>query len=514
MKVDEHKFFREATLRICGSLEIEQALFRSFEYIRRFVPADQMMLNFIEPDSHQIVVFASADLNGGTMPGLIISLPVHWMPALRRREVFPDLTITNQPSPGTLAEIYLQGVGFPNSSLLAMRLRVEGALLGNLTIRANGFDRYRQEHLDLLALLNQPWAIALSNSRRYLELLKLKEKLADDNRYLLDQMRTIYGGEVIGAAGGLKEVMKLVRRVAPTNTPVLLLGQTVVGKEVIASCLHDFSSRRYGPFIKVNCGAIPGTLLDSELFGHEKGAFTGAVARRRGLFERAQGGTVFLDEVGELSPAAQIRLLRVLQEKEIERVGGSTTIKVDIRVIAATHRNLEEMVADGSFRKDLYYRLNVFPISIPPLKDRKRDIGELANYFLQKKHLELGHSTPPSLSPEAMAQLLAHDWPGNVRELENAIERALIVSVNGELDFARILASVVEPGGALQSGVAGHDANLDQAMRRHIQKVMGLVNGRVEGAGGAAELLGVKPSTLRHRMRKLRIPFGRRAGYG
>jgi transcriptional regulator with PAS, ATPase and Fis domain len=291
----------------------------------------------------------------------------------------------------------------------------------------------------------------------------------------------------------------------------LLLGETGVGKEIIASAIHNASSRRSGPFIKVNCGAIPETLLDSELFGHERGAFTGAISQKRGRFERAAGGTLFLDEIGELPLEAQVRLLRVLQEKEIERVGGTEPIAVDIRVIAATHRDLETMIGEGTFREDLYFRLQVFPIAIPTLRQRRGDIPGLVQHFIHKKAQDLKLTAIPSLAPEAYDQLLAHHWPGNVRELENAVERAIILKREGPLSFPDLgLRQEAQAAAAPVPPISG-PYNLDRVTAAHIRRVLKVTSGRVEGKGGAAELLGINPGTLRHRMRKLQIPFGRKS---
>jgi transcriptional regulator with GAF, ATPase, and Fis domain len=251
--------------------------------------------------------------------------------------------------------------------------------------------------------------------------------------------------------------------------------------------------------------------MDSELFGHEKGAFNGAVTQKRGLFERAHQGTIFLDEIAELSAEVQVRLLRVLQEKEIERVGGGAPLQLDIRVIAATHQNLEDMVAKGRFREDLYFRIRVFPIMIPPLRQRKHDIPALVNHFLEKKNKELKLSEISSLTPGAMDRLISYSWPGNVRELENAVERELIISNGKPLAFDNIVPS---PQGVAQNDTPDLNSvpDLNEVMARHIRKVLEMCNGKVEGKDGAARLLNINPSTLRQRMRKLGIPFGRNAG--
>jgi len=292
-----------------------------------------------------------------------------------------------------------------DSSILVMPLVMEDIILGSLVIIAQGNDRYTEEHARLLSLLHEPYCIAMSNTLKHQQVLELKDMLTDDNRYLHRELLRISGDEIIGENFGLKGVMEMVRQVAPLDSPVLLLGETGAGKDVIANAIHYSSPRRDAPFITVNCGAIPETLMDSELFGHEKGAFTGALTQKRGRFERANKGTIFLDEIGELPPQAQIRMLRVLQNKEIERVGGSRPIQVDVRIMAATHRNLEEMIKSGQFREDLWFRINVFPVMIPPLRQRKEDIPALVTHFIERKSKELKLSTSPKLAIGAIDRL-------------------------------------------------------------------------------------------------------------
>ncbi len=317
------------------------------------------------------------------------------------------------------------------------------------------------------------------------------------------------GETIIGADFGLADVMRAANQVAIHESPVLLLGETGVGKDVIANHIHHISSRSDAPFIKVNCGAIPDALMDSELFGHEKGAFTGAISQKRGRFERADTGTIFLDEIGELPLAAQTRLLRVLQNKEIERVGGDNMIEVDIRVIAATHRDLQDMVRKGEFREDLWFRLNVFPITIPPLRARTDDIPALAEHLIEEKAKRLNLAKTPSLTRSSMQQLLAYSWPGNVRELDNIIERALIVSNGGVITFDGILSPVKK---FRPQQVVKTDTDFDtlnQVMADHIKSVLAATNGRIHGDAGAAKILGINPSTLRSRMDKLKVDYGR-----
>lgn len=404
----------------------------------------------------------------------------------------------------------LANVGHPDAAFMAIGPKPEWNLFTGVLIGNHAGEKYSEEHVRLFTLLNEPFAIALSNYMRYREVLRLKDILTDDNRYLQEELQLQAGGEIVGAHFGLKQVMEMVDQVASLTNPVLLLGETGAGKEVIATAIHNLSPRRNGPFIKVNCGAIPESLMDSELFGHEKGAFTGALFQKRGRFERAQGGTIFLDEIGELTPGAQIRLLRVIQEKEIERVGGSETLHVDIRVIAATHRNLEAMLAEGKFREDLYFRLRVFPILIPPLRNRRADIPALVQHFMMKKAREIGVVEVPTLAPGAIDQLMHYSWPGNVRELQNAVERALILNRGNPLTFDDLgdTAKNIAPGTPLPGGGGGY--SLNQAVSRYIRQALETTGGRVGGEKGAAKLLKMNPSTLRTKMRKLGIPFGRK----
>jgi transcriptional regulator with GAF, ATPase, and Fis domain len=290
----------------------------------------------------------------------------------------------------------------------------------------------------------------------------------------------------------------------------MLRGETGTGKEVIAGVIHHLSSRRSGPFVPVNCGAIPDSLMDSELFGHEKGAFTGAFERKRGRFERAHGGTLFLDEVGELSPSSQVRLLRVLQDKKIERVGGSDLIDVDVRIIAATHRNLEILMQKGQFREDLYFRLQVFPIIIPPLRHRLMDIPALVQHFLTKKSKAMGFEKIPEVRPGVLNKLNGYHWPGNVRELENMIERALILHPRGPVEFDEVPPLLAKTEDRQAIPVLPESLSVDQLVIKHIQSVLDMTSGKINGKNGAAELLGLNASTLRQKMRKLNIPFGRK----
>jgi transcriptional regulator with GAF, ATPase, and Fis domain len=511
---DEKEFFREATLRLCSSLDLERALHQCLLYVRRFMPAGQMGFQVYHPRTGTVEMVAHATPRSGRAVSIRIPLSRTGRRQVETRRLERIRVIErlgNDPVTGPVADRLKAW----DLSAVVMDLVLEKTMLGIFSVFNDGHHSFTPSHVHLLSLLAKPCAIALTNSLRFRELKNLKELLADDNRYLQDELHKISGEKVVGASQGLKPVMEMVRQVAPLESPVLLLGETGTGKEVIANAIHNLSLRKDGPFIRVNCGAIPASLLDSELFGYEKGAFTGAVSRKRGRIERAQGGTLFLDEIGELPAEAQIRLLRVLQEKEIDRVGGSETIGVNIRVIAATHRNLEKMMAARQFRPDLFFRLQVFPIEIPPLRDRTLDIPDLVKHFIEKKSREMKRHQIPRVSSAVMDRLMAYPWPGNIRELENAVERSMILDRSGSLDFCEIglsLASMPRSVVPEKADFTPTGRSLDQVMADHIQTVLHQCKGRVEGDKGAAKVLAVHPSTLRKRMKKLNIPFGRNAG--
>ncbi|MEL1244957.1 sigma-54 dependent transcriptional regulator [Flavobacterium sp. DGU11] len=307
---------------------------------------------------------------------------------------------------------------------------------------------------------------------------------------------------IVGNSPLLQAVLSKINIVAPTETSVLITGESGTGKERIAHTIHEHSARKNKPIVVVNCAALPLSLMESELFGYEKGAFTGANSRRIGKFEQADGGTLFLDEIGELPLDAQVKLLRVLQEKEIERIGGDQTIKVDVRIIAATNRSLEHEVAEGRFRLDLYYRLNVFPVELPPLRERKEDIALLAEYFLKKFNTASGRNIN-GFGQKAMEQLQHYNWPGNIRELEHLIERSTLLATSEEISQVNLPANVALP--APQSGETGGLQSLEDMERRHIMQALQACGGKVFGPGGAAEILKIPATTLYSKMKKLGI---------
>ncbi|MCE5268212.1 MAG: sigma 54-interacting transcriptional regulator [Planctomycetaceae bacterium] len=398
----------------------------------------------------------------------------------------------------------------------------------------HGFD---SAHADLVHLLLEPFSVAFENDLRLREMAALREAAEADKRSLLTKLgRKEIGEKIVGVESGLRAVVDRVELVARSDAPVLIFGETGTGKELIARAIHNRSARRHGPFDRVNCGAIPPELIDSQLFGHERGAFTGAVEGRRGWFERADGGTLFLDEIGELPPAAQVRMLRILQDGWMERVGGEKPINVDVRIVAATHRDLASMVAEGQFREDLWYRIAVFPIVLPPLRERREDIGQLALHFAERAATRFGLA-PVAPTAEDLALLAGYSWPGNVRELAAVIDRAAILGDGKRLEVATALGVGTVPptshdhdhipSGPIRSGRTsprpmsrwGGSASgtivaspteigsLDDAIRRHIEAALRLTHGCVEGRKGAAAMLQINPHTLRAKMRKLGIQW-------
>jgi formate hydrogenlyase transcriptional activator len=358
---------------------------------------------------------------------------------------------------------------------------------------------YLEAELNFMQQVAKQIAVAVDNALAHEEVLALKEKLAREKLYLEDEIRTEYNfEEIVGDSAALKRVLKQVEIVAPTDSTVLIQGETGTGKELIARAIHNLSGRRERTFVKMNCAAIPTGLLESELFGHEKGAFTGAIASKVGRFELAHQGTLFLDEIGDIPLELQSKLLRVLQEQEFERLGSTKTIRVDIRLVAATNHDLSAMVADKQFRNDLYYRLNVFPIVSPPLRERQEDIPLLVRYFAQKfarrmnKHIE-------TIPTETMTALSRYHWPGNVRELENLIERAVILSQGTELHvpLPELKAAAIEGTSSVTT--------LEAAEREHIVRALQAAKWVIGGPSGAAVRLGMKRTTLQSRMQKLGI---------
>ena len=511
--MDKNAFFRQATLMICGNLEVEEALKRLLGFLNKSMPVTRFFLQRFDRDFDAMRTIAYANQDGCGKLDLLTPLSKEAQKTAsenvaNKKKAF----IIDDPHSMPTSREMLAFHKVSASSLIVMVLESKGNTLGSFVLVSEGNEKFQDKHLELVLLLREPLFIALANALKHQELLKLKELLIDDNKYLQGELRRLSGDEIVGANFGLKEVMHKVQQVASLDSPVLLLGETGAGKDVIANAIHFSSVRSRGPFVSVNCGAIPDTLIDSELFGHEKGAFTGALSQKRGRFERADKGTIFLDEIGELPLQAQVRLLKVLQSREIERIGGVKTIPLDIRIIAATNRNLEEMVKNNLFREDLWFRLNVFPIWIPPLRQRRSDIPTLVQHFINHKSRELKLPFIPTLSPGTTDILMKYHWPGNVRELQNVIERALILNPSGPLVSENFsIGSLAIPSETFQR--YENSDNLDEVISQHIRQVLSKTKGKINGADGSAALLGINPSTLRNRMKKLGIAYGRKAKF-
>jgi formate hydrogenlyase transcriptional activator len=415
--------------------------------------------------------------------------------AFARQEavVRPDLAIERK----TASDERAYGHGF--RSMCALPLIVHGRGIGAITLGSLTALEHSQSDADFLMGLAGQIALAVDNMTAHEETEKLKARFEAEAVYLQEEIKTEHNfEEIIGQSPPVREVLRKIEQVAPTDATVLIRGETGTGKELLARAVHDRSKRNNRPLVKVNCGSIPSGLVESELFGHEKGAFTGATQRRIGRFELAHGGTIFLDEVTELPLDTQVKLLRVLQEGEFERVGSSQTIKVDVRVIAATNRDLNEVVG-GSFRSDLFYRLNVFPLEVPPLRQRAKDLPLLISFFLSRFANKLGKELR-GVSQKSMKRLTQYHWPGNIRELQNVIERASVLA-NGPV--VQVDVSLLRADEAVEA--APVIETLENVERAHILRALADTRWVIHGKRGAAEILGLNPSTLRSRMEKLGI---------
>jgi transcriptional regulator with GAF, ATPase, and Fis domain len=434
-----------------------------------------------------------------------------WMVTATREEL-------RERFPGTFQVMTREGM----ESLVAMPL-VAGdhcrAVLFCMAVARGAYGSLRREFLEQVAAAV---AVALDNCLAHEEVERLSRQLAADNAYLQEEIRSEHNfGEIVGNSTALLSLLRQAERVAETDCTVLICGETGTGKELIARAIHDRSRRKSRPLVKVNCAAISAGLVESELFGHVKGAFTGASGDHDGRFKLADGGTIFLDEVGELPPETQVKLLRVLQEHEFEPVGSNQSVKVDVRVIAATNRDLDAAVREGRFRSDLFYRLNVFPIHVPPLRERPGDVRLLVSFFVQELAKKMGKPIR-HVPEEVMHRLTSYSWPGNIRELQNIIERGIILSTGATLelpgDFRSIESAAAVPSAGAESGASGLSptvarptsghpgvTSLQEIERRHIEAVLARTNGLIEGEQGAAKILNLNPSTLRSRMQKLGI---------
>jgi formate hydrogenlyase transcriptional activator len=386
------------------------------------------------------------------------------------------------------------------TSLAMAPMATASGPVGVITMGSRQADNFRQEDLDLLSQISTQIALAVENAIAYGRVRDARDRLEEERLYLESEIGSEYNfGDIVGKSAALRKVLDHIAIVAPTGSSVLLHGETGTGKELFARAIHNRSPRRDRTFVRLNCAAIPSGLVESELFGHERGAFTGALMQKRGRFELADKGTLFLDEIGDIGIDLQPKLLRALQEHEFERLGSTKTVQVDVRLIAATHRDLQSMIRNNQFREDLFYRLNVFPIEIPPLRERREDIPLLVHYFVLRAARQM-QKRIKSVPKQAMEALVNADWPGNIRELENFIERCVILTPGDELNVPR-----AELKRAVSRPMVDRASTFEQAERQVIIDALKIASGRVSGRGGAAERLGLKRTTLQNKMRKLNI---------
>ena len=503
---------RDQCLRIVKTTDLKTSFRILYEGFRKHFPLDWVNLAVVD-SSHRMLRYLAIITEFQTIPvDETVKLTIDGY--TEAEKVISNKTLRwNEVTENALGRAIVEHFALTGPlSSIGLINELDSSRYAVLGLVTKGRERYDDSHYESLKRLYGPLAEVTHHVITQLEMMSLKERLIVENQELKRRLGYLAEGEIVGIDTGLRDVFRQVEQVAPLDSPVLLMGETGTGKEVIAKEIHRRSKRSDGPLVSINCGAIPETLLDSELFGHEKGAYTGAHHLKRGYFEQAESGTVFLDEIGELPPPAQVRLLRMLQTMELRRVGGSRTLYIDVRIIAATNRDLAGMVKNGSFRKDLWFRINVFPILIPPLKERAADIPALAEHFARKKTKEMNLPHEPVFERGAMSQLQAYDWPGNVRELQNVIERALITSQGRPLSFPNLAPPTPETSDAETPREAGRFLKMDEMMALHIKRSLALSGGRIAGHGGAAEILGMHPSTLRARMRRLGIRMKRRPG--
>ena len=543
--------YRDVTLAITSSLDIGQALGRTFEAFSKYLPLSAISFHEYRADLEAAKVYYLVTPEGFREVDMVVPL---------KREAVLDMIDVRKPygqrifpcnhdeptGPAISKAISKYAPDIPRAHMCNI-LSIGDNILTHMSLLGTHPDCYTKEHCAMVAPLLPPMSLAISNLMQFKMNEEFRIKLGLKNTSLKAELEVLSDNPLVGANQGLAAVFNSIRQLSSRETPVLITGETGTGKDVIANLIQCMSPRREGPFVKVNCGALPETLMDSELFGVEKGAYTGASSSRPGRFEQADGGTIFLDEIGELTPQAQVRLLRVLQNREVERLGGTKSRPVDIRIIAATNSNLESMLQNGTFREDLYYRLNVFRIHVPPLRERREDLVQLIMHFAKKVAKRFNIDTP-KLDLATLDQLMAYSWPGNVRELENLVERAMVLSPHSPINLSPLLpedpswylnsdqgmssleklidkriAAILgngkllqntqvlradtgfEKSGQLKRAEMNGASSLNEVMVAAIQDALSKCQGKINGPGGAAEALDINPSTLRQRMRKFGI---------
>jgi len=488
---------------VISKLDLRELFVATTACLHRVMQFGYISLALYEPESNQLRIHALDFPQGRGLMHEDILVPLETAPsgmAFTTQKPVLLRSIDTERFPSEIARLLLaEGI----KSTCSIPLTSHGQTLGTLSVGSLREAAFTEDDAGVLTQVTNQIAIAVENALAYREIAELKEKLSEEKLYLQDEIRSEHNfEEIIGESQALKRILKQVETVAPTDSTVLLLGETGTGKELFARAIHNLSSRRERTLVKVNCAAIPTGLLESELFGHERGSFTGAIAQRIGRFELANRGTMFLDEVGDISLELQPKLLRVLQEQEFERLGSTRTTRVDVRLVAATNANLAERVDEKQFRSDLFYRLNVFPILIPPLRERREDIPLLVRHFVQKYGLRMKRRIDV-IPTSAMKALSEYHWPGNIRELENFIERAVILSRGSELQAP--LAELMQRRESPMVISADDSITLEEVEREHILRVLKETNWVIGGPAGAAARLGMKRTTLQSRMNKLGI---------
>ncbi|HEX4900696.1 MAG TPA: sigma 54-interacting transcriptional regulator, partial [Pyrinomonadaceae bacterium] len=505
---DRIRLLLEINNAVVSHLDLKEVVKTVSASLREIMPHDAAGIALYEPEPEQLREYTNVNYKDLESFRVGDTIPLEGTPAGHVFLTGQPLLVRRPNLTAYPADRYSQHPveGSPKSACLAPLIS-HGRKLGIAGVSSTQEEKFTDEDLEFFSQISGQIALAVENSLQYREIEALKNMLTGEKHYLEEEIKTQYNfAEIVGQSAALREVLRQVETVAPTDSTVLLIGETGTGKELIARAIHNLSARNERTLVKLNCAAIPTGLLESELFGHEKGAFTGAIAPRVGRFELAHKGTLLLDEIGEIPLELQPKLLRVLQEHEFERLGSSRTIKTDARLVAATNCDLAEMVEEKKFRSDLFYRLNVFPIMIPPLRERTGDIPLLVSYFTQK-HAGRMNKKIQSIPAQTMEALSSYHWPGNVRELENFVERSVILSRGSELQSPlKELQSSLDVSGDGQSSPTGSKlTTMDEMERAYIEEVLRHTNGSIGGKGGAAEILGMPASTLRGRMKKLGV---------
>lgn len=551
---NDFDLYREVTLAISSTLDMDLAWERTFSVLQRYFPLTAISFHEYRQDLGALKIYFLCTPSGSITLDLLVPLAADEassMNAIRKPRTQFIIDLNHKQALGRAISRAIRDhvPDRPRAHLINM-LSIGEDILTNMSFLGDSPNCFTQKHVRMMEPLLPALSLAMSNLMQFKMSEDFKQKLGLKNLHLEAELGLLQDGTLIGVNGGLAELFASVHKLVGRDTAVLITGETGTGKDIVAAMIQRLSSRQAKPFIKVNCGALADTLLDSELFGAEKGAYTGAHLSRPGRFEQADGGTIFLDEIGELSPQAQVRLLRVLQNKEVERLGSTKSRPVDVRVIAATNSNLENMLQTGTFREDLYYRLNVFRLQVPPLRERPEDIIPLMQHFVRKTAARFNLSSP-RLDFSALDSVLAYSWPGNVRELENLVERAMIENPLAPVNLAPFLPkdkswylSQIQKEGflesiiderlhlllekqdmppalaadaipsatngipaslALESTEIPYQLGLDGIMGQVMKQALRSCHGKIHGPGGAAELLRINPSTLRQRMRKMNI---------